>query len=179
VGDDAGSSSSQLSGTDRLAERSAALRATLTRYFARHGVLAADCEDAVQEVFVRIVRRGHCDDLADLDGYIFTTAGSVLRDRHRRRGVRRADEHIPFDAESHAGVAASAEHAMLAREALHEVSLALADLSETARNIFVLRRIEGMPYAEIALRLGMSIGAVEKQMMRATRHVFARTGGLA
>src|SRR4051812_13274234 len=60
-----------------LARRSEALRAALCRFFQRHIRDSSEVDDLVQEVFLRVVRRGHCDQLEHLDGYIFQTAASV------------------------------------------------------------------------------------------------------
>ena len=58
------------------------------------------------------------------------------------------------------------------REALSEVGAALLELPERTRQVFVLRRLEDMSFREIALRLGLSVSAVEKHMLRAGRTVF-------
>jgi RNA polymerase sigma-70 factor (ECF subfamily) len=50
------------------------------------------------------------------------------------------------------------------------------ELPARTRDVFVLRRLEGLPYNEIAKRLGLSVSAVEKHMLRATRHLVARVG---
>jgi RNA polymerase sigma factor (sigma-70 family) len=50
------------------------------------------------------------------------------------------------------------------------------DLPERTRTVFVLRRLEGQSYREISLRLGLSVSAVEKHMLRAVRHLLARAG---
>jgi RNA polymerase sigma-70 factor (ECF subfamily) len=50
------------------------------------------------------------------------------------------------------------------REAVRE---ALADLSEEQREALVLARYHGMPYAEIAKTLGISVGAVKTRIFRA------------
>ena len=52
-------------------------------------------------------------------------------------------------------------------QALAEVASVLDALPERTRTIFVLRRIEGMRHKEIALRLGISVSAVEKHVVRA------------
>ncbi|MDI1296884.1 MAG: sigma-70 family RNA polymerase sigma factor, partial [bacterium] len=63
------------------------------------------------------------------------------------------------------------------REALKTALAALERLPERTRTIFVLRRLEGMRYLEIARRLGLSVSAVEKHMVRAVAHL-AATGDI-
>ena len=51
--------------------------------------------------------------------------------------------------------------------------MALMKLPERTRAVFLLRRLEGMSYSEIAIRLGVSVSAAEKHMLRAVRHLLA------
>ena len=50
---------------------------------------------------------------------------------------------------------------------LRHVEAALRSLPERTRQIFLLNRIHGRKYAEIAKAMGLSQSAVEKHMMRA------------
>jgi len=52
----------------------------------------------------------------------------------------------------------------------------LLELPERTRVVFVLRRLENLSYSEIGLRLGLSVSAVEKHMLRAVRHLATRMG---
>ena len=159
-----------------LAHRSRLLRGALARFFQRHVRDASEIDDLVQEVFLRVVRRGHCDQLEHLDGYIFQTAASVLQDRGRRRKTRLSDQHIPFEPELHAGTEFAPDRSLMAREGLMAAGLILLELPEQTRRIFVLRRLEELSYQEIGLRLGLSVSAVEKHMQRAARHLISRMG---
>lgn len=158
-------------GEDPLAAKSLALRNVLRRYFAKHGVGEDELDDLVQDVFLRIVQRGDARKLDQLDGYIFQTAASVLADRWRRRKVRQADRHIPFDPDRHSEASAALDDAVMSREALRAISLSLMDLPERVRRVFLLRRVDGLPFQQIARQLGLSVSAVEKDMLRAVRHL--------
>ena len=54
---------------------------------------------------------------------------------------------------------------------LRRVQAALATLSDRARRIFVLRRVEGMPQKEIARTLGVSEAVVENEASRSLRAI--------
>ena len=62
------------------------------------------------------------------------------------------------------------------REELRALFTALLELPERNRNIFVLFRFEKMQKPEIARRLGVSLSAVEKNLVRATDHLCNRLG---
>lgn len=149
-------------------------RAALERYFARRIGSRPDVDDLVQEVFERLMRRGAVDNGEQVDGYVFTTASSVLTDRHRRAQARREHLHQPFCPDAHAEADFSPEHVLSHRERLQRVAAILSELPERTRAVFVLRRLEGMRYGDIADRLGISISATEKHMQRAMVHIAGR-----
>jgi RNA polymerase sigma factor (sigma-70 family) len=156
--------------------RSSALRSALTRFFGGRGMPAGEIDDLVQDTFLRIVRRGNLSALDSLEAYVFATAQSVLVDRSRRRATRLVDAHVSFHPDVHGGHDLAPDRIIAARETLSATTRALMELPERARQVFVLRRLENMQFAEIAVRLGISVSSAEKDMQRAIRHVVARAG---
>jgi RNA polymerase sigma factor (sigma-70 family) len=146
-------------------------RPALIGYFRRRIKDTAEAEDLTQEVFLRMLHRGNVSGLEDARAYLFETASSVLIDRARRGAVRHRSKHDSFDAQAHAGESFPSERVFLGREALNRASVALLELPERTRTVFVLRRLEGMRYADVAQRLGISVSAVEKHMVRAMAHL--------
>ena len=163
------------SATD-FARRSQRLRGALTRYFARHVSDPAEIDDLIQDVFLRIVKRGGLSGVENFDGYVFATAASVLTDRFRRRKARHADQHLSFDPDLHGGVELGPDSVHAGRQALRRTTVVLMELPERTRDVFVLRRLEGLSYREIGLRLGLSVSSVEKHMVRAVRYLLAHAG---
>ncbi|MGC4250030.1 MAG: RNA polymerase sigma factor [Sphingobium sp.] len=151
-------------------------RGSLLSYFGRRTREAGDVEDMVQEVFVRLLRRGETTKLESgcINAYIFETASSVLKDYLRKRISHRSDAHQSFDSDIHSGEDFSPEHVLLNKERLSRVTALLLELPERTRVIFVLRRLEGMRYSDIAARLEISVSAVEKHMQRAITHLMRR-----
>ena len=150
---------------------------SLNRYFSRRVQDRAEIDDLVQQVFERLLRRGNVLDLERLGGYVFQTASSVLTDHARRRRTRHADMHDEFVETEHGGADFSAEHVLIERERLKRATALLLELPERTRVIFVLRRLEGMRYLDVAARLGISVRAVEKHMQRAVAHLARGMGG--
>lgn len=153
------------------------LRPLLSRWFSTRAP-AAEVDDLVQEVFLRIIRRGGVRELNHFQAYAFNTASSVLKDRMRRRRARAADNHIEFDPDTHAQAVSGPDDHLLTLEALQSTTRILLEMPERTRTIFVLRRLEGMAIGEICRRLGLSKSAVEKHMQRATRHLMSRSEDL-
>lgn len=149
-------------------------RSVLVRYFGRRSVAPADVEDAVQEVFARLLRRTGEAPIETLNSYLFQTAASVAVDMHRRAVSRAHADHVEYDDDLHAIPDFSPERIHAGREEISQVMAALLELPPRARDAFLLFRVEKLPLADVAKRLDLSIGGVEKNVRKATAHVIAR-----
>lgn len=125
----------------------------------------------VQDVFARMVARDSSEPVEHLGGYVMKTASSVLADRARLRATHGAGLHVPLDAELHGEDEIDPARIFSARQALHAATVALLGLPERTRTVFVLRRLEGQAFREIASHLGISVSAVEKHLVRAIKHL--------
>lgn len=150
-------------------------RNSLVSYFARRLRDRSEVEDLVQEVFLRLAKRGGLDSIESVGGYIFETANSVLFDRQRKRQSGQMDIQTELrEGQQQEGTDFSPLRVLLAREQLARATAVLLELPERTRTIFVLRRLEGMKYLDIGARLGLSVSAVEKHMARAVLHLMRR-----
>ena len=156
-----------------LAREAEPVRHWLTGYFCRRVRDDDEVEDLVQDVFARIVARDRSEPVGHLGGYVLRTAASVLADRSRRRSVRHADLHVALDTDRHGDHDLDPERILSGKEDLHAATAALLCLPERTRTVFILRRLEGQRHGDIARHLGISVSAVEKHMVRATRHLNA------
>jgi RNA polymerase sigma-70 factor (ECF subfamily) len=154
-----------------LAERAGPVRSWLTRFFGRRVRNPADVEDLVQDVFVRIASRDSTDTIEHLDGYVLRTATNVLADRARRRSARRSELHVAFDPDLHGEADLDPSRILSGKEELNDAITALLSLPERTRSVFLLKRLEGHKVQDIASRLGISVSAVEKHLVRAVRHL--------
>lgn len=148
---------------DALSRR---MRPALTRYFLRRTASQADAEELVQELFLRLLRRADLFALENLDGYVFEAAANLARDRARRHQARGGGRHIDIADIETATDEPSPERIVDGRKRLTLMLAALDGLSPRARTIIILRRFENLTYGQIADRLGISVSAVEKHMVR-------------
>ena len=121
------------------------------RRFLRDGPAA---EDLTQEAFLRALRgpyRAHGEER----GFIFQVARNLARDHLRSRA--RQPEMAPL--EDRTAVTADRTLAMA-------VDAALATLSADDREIFLLKEVAGLSYAEIAAACGLTPDAVRSRLHR-------------
>jgi len=146
---------------------------TLLRFADRMLSDRATAEEVTQEVFVKVISRAHqYDGRAGVASWLFAIAANACRDRRRRD--RRASV-VPLEAAPEPRSRAEGIDSVIARNERREaVRRALAELSDEQREALVLARYHGMPYAEIADTLGISVGAVKTRIFRAVEALKAR-----
>jgi RNA polymerase sigma-70 factor (ECF subfamily) len=128
----------------------------------------AAAEDCLQTAHVRLAEFRRSRTVVNEKGFLVHTARNIAIDEARRARTR---------AEAPGGIDAVMElrddrplqdEVLLARERLARVREALASLPERTRDIFLMHRLAGLKYREIAERVGVSVSAVEKHIAKAT-----------
>jgi len=125
----------------------------------------ATAADLVQDLFVRFWRRPLLQ-VEELNTYLLRCAGNIAIDHLRNEATRaRLNEGLlPDEAQLRSD---EPQAALEAGNDLRHIENALRGLPEKTRQIFLLNRIHGRKYGEIAKVMGLSQSAVEKHMMRA------------
>ena len=135
-------------------------------------------EDVTQEVFVSALRRmRETEQPLAFKPWLYQIAKNSCIDAFRRS--KRAEE-VSYDADEglapadHSRLVSSSlspDAAVAAKQDLDDLCGAFGGLSETHHEILVLRELEGLSYAEIGRRMGMSRPAVESTLFRARRRL--------
>ena len=138
----------------------------LARIIARRTNDPDQARDIVHEAFLRIARVSRQSTLLDRpQAYLRRIAANLLKDRDRVDGCRSASLHVVAD---DAVMPSVDPHKQLeCRDMLRRIDAAMLRLPEKTRHIFIAHRIEGLSYAEIAERTGLTVTGVEKQMSKA------------
>src|SRR3546814_5508968 len=129
----------------------AALRARLRRMV----VAGEEIDDIVQETYLNIARLKSVEHIRDGRGYLFTAARMVMLQRIRRNRIVRIDHLTDAQALALEDDAPGPDRHVAARRELARVRRMIDDLPPRCREIFELRRVEGVSQREIAERLDL------------------------
>lgn len=138
------------------------LRARLRRM----AVPEDEISDIVQDAYVKIAKLDSVAHIRSGRSYFFTTARTMLLDRIRRERIVRIDSMTEMEALRLADDDPGPERRVSARIELERVRRLIDALPDRCREIFELRRVQGVPQREIAERLGVAEHIVEAQAVR-------------
>ncbi|MBO9664577.1 sigma-70 family RNA polymerase sigma factor [Dokdonella sp.] len=144
----------------------------LLRFLLRMNVPEHDAQDIAQESMVRLLRYSRSEPAEAWQALLYRIAINLLRDRKRRSATeqeRRSGVDFGVVANEAVSHEPSPEQHASHRQALVRMQAAVQQLPQRCREVYLLHRIEGMTYPEIARRSGVSAKAVEKNISRALR----------
>jgi RNA polymerase sigma-70 factor (ECF subfamily) len=125
-----------------------------------------EISDIVQDSYLRIAKLDGVAHIRSGRAYFFTTARAVLLQRVRRDKIVRIDSLTEAEALKLYDDDPGPERHTTGRQELARVRALINALPVRCRQIFELRRIEGVPQREIAERLGIPEHTVEAQSRR-------------
>jgi len=129
--------------------------------------------DAVQEAFVKLWENCKKVTPEKAKAYVYTIANNLYLNVLKAEKVRLkyAKSVKPLYIES-------PEFLLEEKEFKQKLDRALAELPENQRVTFLLNRIDGKKYAEIAVLEGVSVKAIEKRMHLALKSLRAQIDGI-
>ncbi|BFM10766.1 sigma-70 family RNA polymerase sigma factor [Simiduia litorea] len=158
----------------------------LVRYLTRKMKSAQDAEDIAQNAFIRIQKLAEAGELDNPKAYLYQTASNLAIDQIRREKLHSnylqgevtrqlADYEIPGAMPDYC----TPERLLAAKQQLNEMEKAIGKLPLKCRQAFLLHRLKGLSYAEIAQEMAISVSSVEKyilQALKACRKALERVG---
>nr|QOW96673.1 Orf60 [Serratia marcescens] len=162
-----------------MSATASAPHAALSRLYATHHAwlqgwlrrrlgCAFDADDVAQDTFMRLLKSDAAATLREPKDFLVTVAKRVMVDLFRRRTLERA--YLEMLALIPEGYAPSPEQRQSLLESLQQIDAMLDGLGPKVKQAFLLSQLEGLGYADIAARLGVSVSSVKKYMAKATEH---------
>ncbi|WP_082396436.1 RNA polymerase sigma factor [Sphingopyxis macrogoltabida] len=130
-----------------------------------------EVHDLVQETFVKLVASPPPARPQTPQAYLLGVARHVLWRRRNRAPLWAKAVHVPIDEANDLAVAPEQEWMIDAADFMRRYETALAELPELTREVFRLSRQEDLTYSQISERLGITVRAVELQMLKAIRYL--------
>jgi RNA polymerase sigma factor (sigma-70 family) len=134
-----------------------------------------DAEDVIQDAYLRVLRYSAEHVVESEERLLFSAAKNLAVDSRRRRKVR--EKKVADCAVLAAEDSPGSDEVVDARQRLMHVEAAIALLPARCREIFLMHRIDGMSYSQIARSVGISVSAVEKHIARACLSIDAYVNG--
>jgi RNA polymerase sigma-70 factor (ECF subfamily) len=125
-------------------------------------------EEIVQEVMFRIwVNRESLYFTTSINSYLFRAVRNSCLNFLKHLDIR--EDYKTWNKARGDGSEQSAEDSMMVSELEQKIRDAIDKLPLERRKVFILSRYDGLTYAEIATRLGISVKTVENQMGKALK----------
>ncbi len=140
-----------------------------------------DAEDILQDVFYQFA--GSAEPIEQAGSWLFTVARNKITDKYRKQrlplaedvfGTSETDEESFDWKEVFMAADTNPETEYLRNLFWEELQVALAELPELQRDVFVQNEIEGVPFKDIAAQTGVSVATLISRKRYAVLHLRER-----
>lgn len=151
----------------------------LFRYTQNH----QDCEDLVQETFLRVHKSRHSyERIAKFSTWMYTIAINLAKSLYKKKKKMQLVSIHKNENDPDAFEILLEDNLMLQDEELHQnlslqkLEKALASLQSEFRNVVILRDIEQLSYEEISEKLNVPMGTVKSRINRGRAQISKKIG---
>lgn len=127
-----------------------------------------DAREVAQEAYVRLLSLDEPGAVSYLRAFLFKTAANLATDRQRRAIAHLRATELPLFHEF--ADVRTPERLAADRETVQRLERLIAAMPAKCRQAFILYQFEGLEFAAIATRMGMSERMVRKYVVRALLH---------
>lgn len=143
----------------------------LSTFLVRQHVKPDEVAEIVQETYCRIQQVGNVETIRNPRAFLFRIAHNIrFNERQHRRHILER-ERLDIDSVELASEAPSAYRSFKGEQDLEIVRAAFEALSAPCREAFVMNRFKSLTFAQIAVRLDISVSMVEKHVAHAVSHM--------
>ena len=132
-------------------------------------------EDVAQNTFLRLFSLQGLSNIKEPRAFLIKTASRLIIDEARRKKVERRYLETYYYYHGEEACAPSAEEMVLITETLTAIIEMLEGLPEKCLRAFLMSRLDGMKYADIAEELGVSKSMVKQYIAKAMLYCYQLT----
>jgi RNA polymerase sigma-70 factor (ECF subfamily) len=136
------------------------------RGWLRKSFAPADADDVIQEAYCRIAALNQVSHIEDPRAYFFQVARNILLEQMRRARIVRIDAVAEMETLNISDDRPNPEQEVSAHRELKRLQRLIEELPDRCRQVFVLRKIEGLSQKDIAKRLSITEHTVEAHVGR-------------
>lgn len=127
-----------------------------------------DAREVAQEAYVRLLSLDEPGAVSYLRAFLFKTAANLATDRQRRAAAHLRATELPLFHEF--ADVRTPERRAADRETVQRLERLIAAMPAKCRQAFILYQFDGLEFAPIATRMGISERMVRKYVVRALLH---------
>ncbi|WNO08675.1 RNA polymerase sigma factor [Teredinibacter sp. KSP-S5-2] len=146
----------------------------LLSHVVKKGLTYAEAEEVVQEAFVRLLKLDNKDVTSYIQAYLYRIATNLTIDRLRRHAISPEVQANADVSEDYMDFSSSPETKVKYRKLLEKMSDVIETLPEKCQLAFLLYKVKGMEYKEIAAHMNLTESMVRKHVLRVVRHCYDR-----
>jgi len=159
----------------RIADVVTRERTRLWRFIRRRVADPRDAEDILQDVFSKLVEANRrLMPIDHLTGWLFQVARNRIVDFFRRKTSAPVDEDLPALEDLLPSPDAGPEAVYAHNVLVDEIALAIDELPEEQRAVFVAHELEGESFNEISIRTGVNVNTLLSRKRYAVRRLRER-----
>ncbi|MDG1819376.1 MAG: RNA polymerase sigma factor, partial [Porticoccaceae bacterium] len=144
-------------------------QSALKRFISRFVLRSNDIDDVVQETFLRAFNAEKGRVITHPKSFLFKIARNIAITELTRKSTRMMDFLEEIDESDSEWGYVSAEDEVSAQEVIGVHCEAVAQLPPQCRRIYLMRKVHGLSYREIAQRCSITISTVEQHLAKGTR----------
>lgn len=123
--------------------------------------------DLTQDTFIRLSEQMGRTRIENFRAYLYSAARNLFIDHTRRQEHRKSEPLESQEADAVSHDTPTLEQAAIANQQLAKLNEVIQNMPAPCREVFLLVRVEGLTYAEIGERLGLSPKTAYSRMVKA------------
>ena len=129
-------------------------------------VSAHEIDDVSQEAFLRAYKAEQKTPIDQPKAFLFRVAKNMMLSEFSNKSRKMIDYVEDFEQAQQAHASASLEDEVVASQKIGLYCEAIAALPPRCRQVILMKKVYGMSHKEIARRMGVTVSAVEKHLIK-------------